>query len=605
MVKVDEKGWLMDGANYSHQELGGLTNLNSIVQMAWRKETFDGNRRFTPDPSVPGTLRRIVDPTISGRQVDPPIDKTALQTAGGLLDWRERAGYVIVPTVYSSKWARRLLMPEELGSALDIPSDMISEGLRSGKLKGWVSEIRLPFKIRLRAALEGLSKLIGKDEPQWEKKNRLREEIDQTTIAPNKRARLNKMTEVEPIQGEAEATATHGAKSTDECPGPHVRTKDWYQEVKIEDVKEAKATKSDDAEIPKELWNDRILDALLPSGKVVSPEHLARIHKTLDWLRNHLLRYWRKKVAREFYAWWRGHKIEQRLQGLPPNMDFLRAGTEALRYAAGATWWNWDMGSAPFFWRWPPEFREDLAIGFRPMFKEVPERSKSKVRLSADQDMISKMREKIQKVITQKYVDVSEEEILAFIQYFGVKKGADNIRMVYDGTKSGLNDCLFAPWFALPTMSSMFRGLDEDYWCADNDFLVDNFLNYWISKELRAYCGVDIELLMKNDTTHRPGTYTWTQCAMGLKPSSYFAVQQNTRAQRVMLGDRHDPMNVRTDGSIAADIVSYVDDNRVSADSRESAWLASSKVAKTASWLGLQDAARKRRPPSQRPGAWA
>eukprot|EP00978_Attheya_sp_CCMP212_P002922 scaffold6031_cov24-Attheya_sp.AAC.1 len=73
------------------------------------------------------------------------------------------------------------------------------------------------------------------------------------------------------------------------------------------------------------------------------------------------------------------------------------------------------------------------------------------------------MREKIRKVITQKYVDVSEEEILAFIQYFGVKKGADDIRMVYDGTKSGLNDCLFAPWFALPTMSSMFRGLDEDY----------------------------------------------------------------------------------------------------------------------------------------------
>eukprot|EP00978_Attheya_sp_CCMP212_P031352 scaffold118127_cov59-Attheya_sp.AAC.1 len=72
----------------------------------------------------------------------------------------------------------------------------------------------------------------------------------------------------------------------------------------------------------------------------------------------------------------------------------------------------------------------------------------------------------------------------------------------------------------------------------------------------------------------------------------------------------HDPSKpnvykVRTDGSIAADIVSYVDDNRVSAGSRESAWLASSKVAKTASWLGLQDAARKRRPPSQRPGAWA
>jgi hypothetical protein len=62
---------------------------------------------------------------------------------------------------------------------------------------------------------------------------------------------------------------------------------------------------------------------------------------------------------------------------------------------------------------------------------------------------------------------------------------------------------------------------------------------------------------------------------------------------------------VRKDGSIAADIVCYVDDNRVTAGSEEDAWRSSSRVAKSASWLGLQDAARKRRPPSQRPGPWA
>eukprot|EP00978_Attheya_sp_CCMP212_P026662 scaffold88179_cov67-Attheya_sp.AAC.1 len=73
---------------------------------------------------------------------------------------------------------------------------------------------------------------------------------------------------------------------------------------------------------------------------------------------------------------------------------------------------------------------------------------------------------------------------------------------------------------------------------------------------------------------------------------------------------RYDPSKpliykVRCDGTIAAEIVGYVDNNRVTSSTEEEAWRASSKVAKTASWLGLQDAARKRRPQSQRPGPWA
>eukprot|EP00978_Attheya_sp_CCMP212_P042877 scaffold269462_cov51-Attheya_sp.AAC.1 len=176
----------------------------------------------------------------------------------------------------------------------------------------------------------------------------------------------------------------------------------------------------------------------------------------------------------------------------------------------------------------------------------------------------------------------------------------------------------------------MFRGLDVDFWCADNDFS-DNFLNYLISKELRAYCGIDVDLLLQDEEGYIPSSYTWARCAMGLKPSPYFACQQNTRAKRHMLGEPEDDSNVfrwdmvivnlpgnvvydpsmpliykvRKDGTIAADIVCYVDDNRVTAGSEEDAWRLSSRVAKSASWLGLQDAARKRRPPSQRPGPWA
>jgi hypothetical protein len=117
---------------------------------------------------------------------------------------------------------------------------------------------------------------------------------------------------------------------------------------------------------------------------------------------------------------------------------------------------------------------------------------------------------------------------------------------------------------------------------------------------------------------------------MGLRPSPYQAVQGALRAKRLMLGNHTKRENVfhweyvelnqpgdpdyrqdvpwiskrRRDKRIAAGIHSYVDDNRETAPTAEMAWLASSQVVKTCSWLGLQDAARKRRPPAMETGAW-
>jgi len=63
-----------------------------------------------------------------------------------------------------------------------------------------------------------------------------------------------------------------------------------------------------------------------------------------------------------------------------------------------------------------------------------------------------------------------------------------------------------------------------------------------------------------------------------------------------------------TDGRIASDIHLYVDDicETAAMQGQELAWRARSRMAKMcACWLGLQDAARKRREPSVHPRAWA
>jgi hypothetical protein len=118
---------------------------------------------------------------------------------------------------------------------------------------------------------------------------------------------------------------------------------------------------------------------------------------------------------------------------------------------------------------------------------------------------------------------------------------------------------------------------------------------------------------------------------MGLKPSPYQAVQGALVAKRLALGNPANESNVfqwswldlnlpgskgyrtgfpwiskqRDDGLIVVDVHSNVDDERVTGPTSELTWQGSSKLAKLRAHLGLQDAAQKRREPSQEPGPWA
>jgi hypothetical protein len=160
------------------------------------------------------------------------------------------------------------------------------------------------------------------------------------------------------------------------------------------------------------------------------------------------------------------------------------------------------------------------------------------------------------------------------------------------------------------------------------------FLNFWLHRDLRSYCGVDLTAHFPEElegSSRKVIWEVWTRPPMGIRPSPYQAVQGALIVKRLALGAPADTDNVfqwekldcnlpgdhgyrtgdpwiskrRRDGQIAADIHSYVDDERVTAPTRELAWAGSSKLAKLRAFLGLQDAARKRREPSQEPGPWA
>jgi hypothetical protein len=127
---------------------------------------------------------------------------------------------------------------------------------------------------------------------------------------------------------------------------------------------------------------------------------------------------------------------------------------------------------------------------------------------------------------------------------FDVPKGENDVRMVYDGSWSGLNDALWAPWFALPTVESMTRGLLPSYWCADNDY-GEQFLNFNLHEDLQPFCGVDLSQLFPEEVEAVTGMVLgrWSRNVMGLKPSPYASVKGALRAKRIILGDRREETN--------------------------------------------------------------
>jgi hypothetical protein len=92
------------------------------------------------------------------------------------------------------------------------------------------------------------------------------------------------------------------------------------------------------------------------------------------------------------------------------------------------------------------------------------------------------------------YVELTDIKFIEAMMFMvDVPKG-DNICMVYDGSKSGLNKALWAPWFSLPTINSMSRWILAGSWLGDNDY-GDMFFNFPLHATLQKYCGIDLTQL--------------------------------------------------------------------------------------------------------------
>jgi hypothetical protein len=278
----------------------------------------------------------------------------------------------------------------------------------------------------------------------------------------------------------------------------------------------SKAVKNDDAIVPVWLWNDRI------AARTGHDPNSAKFLKALTIIRKVALHTWKRLVVSSFWKW-----FSVQPPAVQKHVNTIDRGVEAIRHASLTSWWAWDKGPSPLFWRWPPGYQDPLRDGMKPMFKGDPPHTMEYQRPYSDEGLRSKEKKKIGKARVHGYL-LAVFKILALINVFSVPKGHNNICMVYDGTKSGLNNMLFCPWFWLPTTSTMTRTLHKDDGTGDNDS-GDFFLNFWQHLDLVPFLGEEANGVEKV-------LVAWVCCAMGLKPSPYYAAQCGNRAKRICLG---------------------------------------------------------------------
>lgn len=654
--------------NVEHRLCGGVSDLVNTLKCFLHpdlKEHF----QFNPETLIRKvplcSLSTLLDSKVNGSILTHPprlpvLDVPAVSQVNGSSVYHYKGLFpskadrpeFFVPCVFSpSKWVRRELQPFELLRVFDIPVQ-VEKRLSHRKSKLLLPLLTIPCKSII-ALTHGLFLASPASE-----------------VLPLKSSSL---------EANVLAGVNGGGLSS-----PSSLPIAWNHNVSHN--RDERAAKSDDAEVPFHLWHNHLASLLGKQSLTIKEIH------AINKIRIFMLKFWVKSLQPCFIDWlrckrchndrmikrfegcflysnytvdhsnycqdttpkdvnsmvyWNGSKFMWRKKGrmayrkywelvLKGNckadrldiQESIEAFLECVTKARKCTEWKWDGGSRTFFWRWGEHWK-DSRDGAKVHIKGPLPRCRDKQSVPKDNMVKEKMLEKLRDVRSKGYI--TKGEVKSLTSFFAVPKSDDDIRMVYNGTSSGLNDAVWAPWFALPTVDTHLRSTIPNTYMCDID-LSEMFLNFMLDKDLRAYAGVDFSKLFKEEI-EKGGTLweCWVRMLMGFKPSPYLTTREMRRVEEFLMGDvtnennvfrwktvvfnlpgskNYDPSmprvyRIRVEGTMAGDLFIYIDDLRVTAPSHSDCWTGAHQVCCRLTWLGLQDAPRKRSEVSKTPRAWA
>jgi hypothetical protein len=193
------------------------------------------------------------------------------------------------------------------------------------------------------------------------------------------------------------------------------------------------------------------------------------------------------------------------------------AARDCLTRCMGALWWEWSRGSHLLFWRWPQESQIWAREGLPITLTSPPVPYRRPQPRKPDESIVAAVRSKFDKFRARGYV--TKGPVQGLTSYFTVPKGDGNVRVVFDGTNSGLNDIIWTPSFSLPSANALLATLEPGTWMANID-VGEQFYSFLLDPKVRPYCGVDLSPYYPEVTSWEH----WCCCVMGLKSSPYGCV---------------------------------------------------------------------------------
>jgi hypothetical protein len=91
--------------------------------------------------------------------------------------------------------------------------------------------------------------------------------------------------------------------------------------------------------------------------------------------------------------------------------------------------------------------------------------------------------------------------------FFSFPKGEPDIRLVYNGTQIGLNECLWAPWLKLPTIEQHLWAVEPGTYMADID-LGEQYLNFALHEKTQKY-GVNLTRYVPEELSRNTTRVIW------------------------------------------------------------------------------------------------
>ncbi|KAL3801923.1 LOW QUALITY PROTEIN: hypothetical protein ACHAWO_010695 [Cyclotella atomus] len=200
-----------------------------------------------------------------------------------------------------------------------------------------------------------------------------------------------------------------------------------------------KAVKADDADVLVYLWNRRIIGDNPTSARERALNGFRKLG--FRWfLRGLCLDCARRLVAKFGRAWefMALRTPEGRLTRIGKEKEAMR---HMIWHAIHTNWFEYKAGSHLYHFRFPisgGEAQDGVPIYFEKPGPSVMQRQPE----FPNPAMRQQVKEKIEKVIRRRYLTKVSTglKLKSLIKYFAVPKGLDDVRIVYDGTASGLND---------------------------------------------------------------------------------------------------------------------------------------------------------------------